>query len=298
LAVPLIEAGHAWEALDAFWRWFEQNPLNCHILDTNYLVAEGPFHDVWADFAIGRSSLVLNEFPRCLQVPSQTLETYVSELMNRRRDNRGKEGQLAELGAPAYHLLQDVAQVDQWVEDFLRLEASGRKGGTDGGAFARQAGDSAYFREVIRKGFVQNRVWLMSLSIEGRAIAMKCVFLAEDGGFSFKIACDESYSKYSPGMLLELQHLRWLFDHPQMKWSDTCAIPRHAMSVTISNDRRMIRRTLFSDSSRLGDFWVSTLPMLGWLKRRASVASSFPTVRAPATSGSRRYLGLDGSTSR
>jgi CelD/BcsL family acetyltransferase involved in cellulose biosynthesis len=270
LATPLIDTKRIWEVIDTFWRWFERNPLGCHLLDTNYLFDEGPFHAVWADFAIGRSSLILNEFPRCLQAPSQPLETYVSELMspNHRRDNRRKERRLAELGSPVYHQLQDVTHVDQWVDDFLRLEASGWKGGPDGGAFARQAGDTAYFREVIREGFVQNRVWLMSLSIDRRVIAMKSVFLAGEGGFSFKIAYDESYSKYSPGMLLELQHLRWLFDHPQIKWSDTCAVPRHPLYVPISNERRMICRTLFSDGSRLGDLYVSTFPLIRWIKRQ------------------------------
>jgi CelD/BcsL family acetyltransferase involved in cellulose biosynthesis len=268
LATPLIDAKRVWEVLDAFWRWFEDNPLGCHVLDTNYLLAEGPLRAVWADFAIGRSSLVLNEFPRCIQVRSESFDTYVSDLLspNHRRDNRRKERRLAELGSPTFELLRDGSQVDRWVDDFLQLEASGWKG-ADGGAFATQAADAAYFRKVIGDGFLEDRVWLMSLSLDGKPIAMKSVLLADDGGFSFKIAYDESFSKYSPGILLELQHLRWMFDDPRVNWSDTCAIPRHPMYVTISNERRMICRTLFSDGSRKGDLLVSSIPLVRWMKR-------------------------------
>jgi len=72
LAVPLIHKSHVWPVLEAFWRWFEQNPFQCRILDTNYLLAEGSFHWAWADFAIGRASLALNEYPRAFLEPAAT----------------------------------------------------------------------------------------------------------------------------------------------------------------------------------------------------------------------------------
>jgi hypothetical protein len=269
LATPLIAADHAWDVLESFWKWFQSNPFRCRILDTNYLLAEGRFHAVWADFAIGRCSIMLNEFPRALLEPSGTAESYISNAVSKKHYGHflRQERQLAALGTLKYHLVTSVSDVDAWVDEFLRLEASGWKG-RDGGAFAKQPENAAFLREITRDGFLRNCLVLSSLHLDGKAIAMIHNLRAGEGAFTFKIAYDEEYGKYSPGLLLQLEYLRRLFHDPLIKWIDSGASPRHPLFCRIWSERRLIGRTLFSDGSRLGDFVISALPLLRWIKNQ------------------------------
>jgi hypothetical protein len=270
LTVPLIFADKVWEVLDGFWRWFERNPLGCHILDTNFLPAEGRFHAVWTDFAIGRSSIMLRDFPRAFLAASGTASSYISAAFSKKHYDEylRQERRLAELGKLEYRQVEDPAAVDAWLDEFLELEAAGWKGGEGGAAFSKREEDSTYFREMTHRGFGLDRVMLLSLTLNGKAIAMKHNLQSGDGSFALRIAYDESYAKYSPGVLLELDNIRRVFAHPQVKWQDSCAKPRHVMANRIWRERRMLRRTLFSDGSRPGEFWMAFLPMLRWVRQQ------------------------------
>jgi CelD/BcsL family acetyltransferase involved in cellulose biosynthesis len=270
LAAPLVDRRHVYEVLDSFWRWFEQNPLGCNVLDTNYLPADGPFHQIWSDFTIGRSLHVLNEHPRAFQAPAQTIDSYIAGLFSpdRRSENVRKERRLRELGAVEYQLLDNLEGVDAWLDEFIRLEAAGWKGGPEGDAFAKQAADCAYLRAIIRAGFEEKRVSLLSLRLDGRAIAMRSVFISGCDAFAFKSTYDEAFSKYSPGLLLVLEHLRRLFGERGIERMDTCTAPRHPMHDATASERRIIRRSIISSGTRRGDFLVSLIPLLRWVKNQ------------------------------
>jgi CelD/BcsL family acetyltransferase involved in cellulose biosynthesis len=270
LSVPLIHAEHVREVLDTFWRWFERNPLGCHVLDTNYLLVEGGFHESWSDFAIGRSAHTLMEYPRALELLTGTYDAYVNSITSahRRNENRRKERRLRELGSLDYRHAASAADADAWVDEFLKLEARGWKGGAGGAAIAKQPAEAAYFRSILTAGFLEDRVSLVALLLDGKPIAMKSVFQSGAGGFVFKSSYDEGYSRYSPGMLLELGRIRQLFAAGRVPWVDSCAVARHPLYEMIANKRRIIRRTLFSDGSTMGDFWISILPLLRWLHKR------------------------------
>ncbi len=270
LTAPLIAAAHIWEVLEAFWRWFEQNPCGSSILDTEYFPADGRFHEVWADYAIGRASLILRDFPRAVLVASGTAASYISSRLSKKHHDEylRQERRLSEMGKLEYRQVESISDVDDWVDEFLRLEAKGWKSGANGNAFAKFEEDVNYLKTISRQGFLRNRVMLLSLTLDGKAIAMKHNLLTGDGGFALRIAYDEAFSKYSPGMLLELENIRRIFNSPRTKWLDSCAKPRHVMADRIWRERRILRRTLFSNGSRRGDFWMALLPVLRWVRQQ------------------------------
>ena len=270
LTLPLIHREHVDAVLDGFWRWMEKNPLGCRIFDTNYLPGDGAFHTAWADFLIGRYLLVLNEHPRGLQNNAGGFDAYVSGLLSRKRHhalNRSRS-HLEGLGELQYQEVTDPESAGRWVDQFLQLEAKGWKGANDGDAIAKRACDAEYFRTMTAAGLRQNRVSLLSLLLDGRPIAMKHTLRAGSGAFIFKIAYDEAFAKYSPGVLLELDHLRRWQEGTDLQWMDTCASPRHPLFNLISNECRIIRRCLISNGSKRGDFLVSALPLLRWVRHR------------------------------
>jgi hypothetical protein len=278
LSTPLVDAGHIWEVLDSFWRWFETNPQGCCILDTNYLLADGPFHYIWTDFAIGRTQFALLDYPRAFLKPDETLDLYLARSISKKgRDVLArKKRKLSELGKVEYRETETVSDLEQAVEDFLKLEASGWKG-EEGSALARSSDSSAYLQRFAREGFGRSRVSFVSLALDGKPIAMRVNLLSGPGSFTFKIAYDESYSKYSPGMLLEVEYTRQVFKDTRTEWVDSCTTPRHPLHEKVWSDRRMIRRTLFSNGSRKGDFCISAIPFLRFWKNwfRPSVLPTY-----------------------
>ena len=108
---------------------------------------------------------------------------------------------------------------------------------------------------------------ILASRVAGRPVAMKCNFLAGRGSFAFKIAFDEDYAHFSPGMLLEIENIRRLHATADIGWMDSCAVPDHFMINRLWPDRRIIQTVLVSTGKRPGELVVSAMPLLRWLKR-------------------------------
>jgi CelD/BcsL family acetyltransferase involved in cellulose biosynthesis len=271
LTLPLVHRHHAWPVLEAFWRWLEQNPFGCHVFDTNTLLAQGEFHEIWSDFALGRVSLMLNECARAALCPTGTADSYLASAISKDHLNgfARKERKLKQMGPCEYSQVASEQEADDWAEAYLRVEASGWKGSAPGGgAVASRPEDVRFFKAMTREGFAKGRVSLLWMHLNGAPIAFKYNLLCDRAAFAFKITFDETYSKQSPGVLLEFDHMRRVFAEGRLEWIDSCASVRHPMLNRIWTQRRMVRRTLYSDSSLWGDLLLSSVPLLRWINDR------------------------------
>jgi hypothetical protein len=103
------------------------------------------------------------------------------------------------------------------------------------------------------------------------AIAMKCNFVGSAGAWSFKIGFEESYAKYSPGVLLELENIRSSFDERNavsFPWMDSCAKPDHPMIDHLWRSGRTIETRVLAAGAWRGKQLVTWLPVLLKLKRQ------------------------------
>jgi len=96
--------------------------------------------------------------------------------------------------------------LDGAIEAFLLAEASGWKG-EDGGAFLRRAGHADFFRAVCRDFAADGRLQMHVLGGPSAQVAFHCDLISQDRVFNFKIAYDDEYRQYSPGLLLEVDWL-------------------------------------------------------------------------------------------
>jgi CelD/BcsL family acetyltransferase involved in cellulose biosynthesis len=150
------------------------------------------------------------------------------------------ERRLREAGRLEYSVLDADKDCVAWVDQFLAIENSGWKGAS-GTSMGSHASDEDYFREITRAAHRHGRLQMMRLELNDTAIAMKCNFLALPGAFAFKIAYDERYRKYSPGLLLELFNMDCLARNSAgVEWMDSCADSGHSMVERIWPDRREI----------------------------------------------------------
>lgn len=270
LYTPLLRAGCAREALSALLEWARSDSRGAGLLEFVDVSADGPFHRVLVDHFRDTkgASYICEAHVRALFRLREDAECYVRAAMSgdNRRNLKRKERRLGELGRVEYGELDADGDIQRWIADFLRLEASGWKG-RKGTAMASDPVHEAYFRQIAEDGFRRGRLHFTELTLDGRAIAHRCSFRAGSGAFFFKPGFDEQYAKYSPGLLLEVETVRRLHAHPEIRWMDSCTSPDNTLLNDLWLDRRAIHTILMGTGRAAGDSVVSAMPLLRWFKR-------------------------------
>ncbi len=271
LCTPLVRTDCARECLGVFFDWLAVGAESCPLMEFQFVSGDGPFHRALVDVFYKRASLTFtsDRFNRAIFQPSTSADNYMKAAISRehRKDLRRKQKRLSETGQLEYTELRRAYELDNWLEEFLRIEMSGWKG-KDGGALASEEANKNFFLRVAREAFKRDRLMMLATRLDGRTIAQKCNFLAGRGSFAFKIAFDEDYAHFSPGVLLEIENIHRLHARPQIEWMDSCAIPDHFMINRLWPARRGIQSVVVSTGRRFGDLAVSGLPMLRWANRK------------------------------
>jgi CelD/BcsL family acetyltransferase involved in cellulose biosynthesis len=239
---PLVRAG--FEKL--FWSillgWCDAAPWARTLVHVPRLTEGGPLHRALVDVARmrgGRAEVVHRE-ERALLESNLSPEEYWDAAVRakKRKELRRQANRLAEQGAVQFRRWQSGEAIDPWVDAFLDLEARGWKGRSKS-ALASQSDTEAWFRAILVAAGDAGRLGMRALDLDDRPLAMLVNFLCPPGGFSFKTAFDEDYSRFSPGVLLQQANLD-LLDHPQIDWVDSCAAPGHPMIDSVWRERRAL----------------------------------------------------------
>ncbi len=158
----------------------------------------------------------------------------------KRKELRRQKNRLSELGELTFSRSNGKHDLNSWIDEFLFLERSGWKGNA-GSALDCADTTRHLFRNALHGAQLKNKLELLDLRLNGRPIAMLVNFLSPPGTFSFKTAFDEDLSRFSPGVLLQIENLS-LLDNPQIKWCDSCAVEGHPMIDSLWTGRRNIGR--------------------------------------------------------
>ena len=264
LCTPLVDAEHASESLAGLFDWLCA-PSGAPLVELGFTAGDGAWARALEAFLreTGRHSVVADSFSRALYRPAADFETYIGSALARskRREFQRLERRLAENGKLAFSELRPGEDPLPWLDAFLELEASGWKG-RDGTAIASDPAQLRFFREGAAALAAEGRLGMLGLSLDGRWVALKCNFLAGRGGFAFKIAYDEKYARFSPGVLLEIETISRLHQRPEIDWMDSCAVPDHFMVNRLWTSRREITTRLIATGAASGRLFVRALPLL------------------------------------
>lgn len=167
---------------------------------------------------------------------SSGVETHLAHLKRkRRREIERKREQLeAELGSEL--TLEDRSGDQAAVDEFLRLEAEGWKG-KEGTAIAT-AGDSDVFRSICAGFAATGQLEFLTLEASDVVLATQCNLSAGDTQFSFKVAYDERYRAFAPGLQLEVDSMRRFQEERTERLLDTCADPANDFLNRLWPDRQ------------------------------------------------------------
>lgn len=269
LLTPLIRQGHAVEAWEAFFNWADERS-GCDLIDLPLIRGEGAVAKALAEVVHRRKAptLISSIHTRALLRRSPSAEECLaSSLTTKQRHQYERQARrLAEQGAIEYRQMATGDDPAQWIAWFIDLESRGWKGEAQT-ALAADANAHEFFTRVLLSAAERGRLQMIGIWQNGRPIALKVNFIASPGSFAFKIAYDEAFSKFSPGVLLELENIRVLHESSDAAWMDSCAAPDHPMINRIWRDRVLLQHVLLSTGSLKGDFAVALRPLGRVLKR-------------------------------
>lgn len=192
---------------------------------------------------------VYDTFERAVLISRGTVEDHMKEHVSksRRKDLRRNRKRLDELGDVTWTSHCSGTDLDETIDAFLRIEASGWKGkrGTaldcadNTRAFAKAA-----FTEQDGKSMTRADV----LRLDGTAIAINLSLIAGNTGFTIKCAYDDAYRGQSAGLLLEEEMIRGVLQDKWIDRLDSAAVSGHLIT------------SFWNETIQIGDILVDANP--------------------------------------
>jgi hypothetical protein len=143
---------------------------------------------------------------------------------------------LGEQGELKFVTRQAGEPLDAWINDFTQLENAGWKGNS--GTAVACLDDISRFLEQTLSGFdAAKRLMFWKLSLDDKTIATLFGITCGRKAWLIKIAHDESFAKYSPGVLLMLDVTCALLGRDDIDEVDSSAVPDHPMINHLWRDR-------------------------------------------------------------
>lgn len=237
LFTPLVAQQHLDGTIRAFLDWLGSRHAPAHLVEFDLMPADGPVATCLRAEAGRRGGYQMFEATQHRALLSQRDSASPGLSHKHLKELRRLERRLAEAGKLTYRVLQEAEPIEPWIENFLQLEASGWKG-ICGTALSAENGRKAFFEKAVSEGHKELRVQMLALELNGKPLAIKCNLLSSQGAFAFKIAYDEQYAHFSPGLLLELFNMREFAACQSLQWMDSCAVPDNDMINRLWTGRR------------------------------------------------------------
>lgn len=242
LGTPLIHKLYAPDAFHGFFTWAENHGrLSCFLFSG--MTGEGPYFQALENYLekTGKSHKLFNRHERAYLSSSLSAEDYLQQSLprKRRKEYRRLRARLGEQGKLESQFTDAFEGIDVWIDDFLALEAKGWKGKA-GTAFLTRDDWSSCIREALTQAFQGGRGLFWKLSLDGKPIAMSFGFKGGRRAWLAKIAYDEEFSQYSPGVLLIFDVIESFTARDDLDGMDSCATPDHPMINRIWRERLVI----------------------------------------------------------
>lgn len=255
--VPLLRRGYERAGLAGLLGWMNAHFGPLCLLRFDELRLDGPiWHRLRGMLAEqSRPYRVFGDAHRPLidTASADTAEQYQQRLHRKTRQTlRRKKRQLEALGCLTFtaHRGPDLGPA---MREFLHLEQRGWKGAA-GTAMAQSAETLALVEDVLADE-ASEFARIDSLRLDGHAIAMSIHIGGGGSALHFKPAYDESYARYSPGMLLHMMTIEHLYADGWATCLDSATKPEDQISA-IWRDRRHFGSVLIGASPRTPGLWL------------------------------------------
>ena len=232
LGTPLLDTERATEVLAAILAFLRQQRPKSAGLAFPALPKEGPTARLVMGLAAaeGRPVHQFDVHRRAMLSGGLDLDLDLERSFRskRRKNLKSARRRLEAKGAVSFGLLSEPRELSAGGERFLALEAKGWKG-RRGTALLRSPARANFARGVIAALAAEGKCRIASLDCSGKPIAMAIVLQSGDRAFFWKIAYDEAFAAFSPGVLLTLELSRALRADAGVALTNSCATADHPM---------------------------------------------------------------------
>jgi CelD/BcsL family acetyltransferase involved in cellulose biosynthesis len=218
-------------------------------------------------------SVDFNRHRRAQLAPADDGSYYIERALGVRKlkELRRLVRRLGDLGALLFTTATDPIAVDAGAEDFLALEAGGWKG--KAGTAAACHDDIRHFiKAALGALAAERKVAIHRILLDGSPVAAAITLRSADTAWFWKIAYDESFARYSPGVVLTTALTEELADDAAVARTDSCATANHPMIDHIWRERLTLCDRLVAVRPGAGFAWARRLEFvrhrgIGALKR-------------------------------
>ncbi len=167
---------------------------------------------------------------RASLIPGPDRADYLDHAIGRRKrkDLDRQYRRLADRGALTITNATTPTDINPAIADFLALEASGWKGRA-GTAAALDPGIRLFMQQAIASLAATGQARIDAIRIDGRPIAVTVTLESGDTAWCWKIAYDEDFARYSPGVQIIRELTQHLLADQAIKRVDSCATADHPM---------------------------------------------------------------------
>lgn len=240
---PVVARG----AEQSFWRALlaelDHHPRFSLFLHVPQLPTDGHMSDALTEVLTeqSRASYVALEQNRAMLASDLSSEEYLAGSMSakKRKELRRQHKRLSEEGTLTFERCDNADSIAPWIGDFLALEAEGWKGDA-GSALADADATRGFFTETLTGAAQAGKLERLTMRLDDRPIAMLANFVTAPGVHSFKTTFDETYARFSPGLLIQLENLA-LLDRGDIQWADSCAAEGHSMIERLWREKRTLK---------------------------------------------------------
>jgi CelD/BcsL family acetyltransferase involved in cellulose biosynthesis len=240
LGTPLIDRDAGATVISAWFDHLASHPDLPRLLLMPHLPATGPVGHAFAAALAQRDGkcISLAGHQRALLAPAGTREHYLDHAVGakKRKELRRQRKRLAEAATLVSRTISEPSAMAAALGDFLILEAAGWKGRA--GTAARGQDPIRAFMERAVTGLARQGKARIALLLAGdRPIAAIVTLQSGTTAWCWKIAYDEAYARFSPGVQLLLEVTQGLLDDPGIACADSCATADHPMIDHIWRER-------------------------------------------------------------
>ncbi len=243
------------------------------LLSFDTISGDGDFGRLLTDVLYQNAKTVFyrDAFTRACFFPSSDAETYINAEVskNTRKGTQRLQRKLDEMGRLEISASSGTDNPQSLINDFLTLESSGWKGNKQT-SLASQEAERTFFSQMARRSLASGKMSMLNVRFNGTPIGMACDLHQGDYGIAFKIAFDESYAEFSPGLVVAINNIHRLHAS-NVRMMDSCADPNHSMINRVWSGRTRFQSlvvALRGNSSRMATALMPFLQLLSKLRKR------------------------------
>ncbi|MEX0839259.1 MAG: GNAT family N-acetyltransferase [Parvibaculum sp.] len=253
---PLVRVGHERRAIRCFLAFADQS--GAALVRFPLFEALGAFDTALEEVLHERVWRETDRHERAFLQSDLDEDAYLATHIRKKKRKEFSRlwNRLAEQGDLKFVVHDGGDDTAAWVQRFLMLEAAGWKG-KRGTAMKVRPHERAWFEAICAGAAAQDKLVRTELTLDGKPVAILASFRAGAGLYTFKIAFDEAYARYSPGTLLMLRCIGAFLRDDRIAWVDSCAMPGHPMIDHIWAQRRTMRSVTVAARHRAGPLFLS-----------------------------------------